>query len=93
MVFVLYSGTIQCYVEYDLKLARLSALISPYLGKFMKYNKSNTAFLCEIVITNSFVRGHLCNSLVQSNGRVIKVNSRCNNYSMNIDHHREKQYR
>ena len=55
MVFVLYSGTIQCYVEYDLKLARLSALISPYLGKFMKYNKSNTAFLCEIVITISLI--------------------------------------
>ena len=55
MVFVLYSGTIQRYVEYDLKLARLSALISPYLAKFMKHNKSNTAFLCEIVITFSLI--------------------------------------
>ena len=32
---------------------RLSALISPYLAKFMKHNKSNTAFLHEIVITFS----------------------------------------
>ena len=36
--------------EPDLKLTRLSAVISPYLAKFMKHNKSNTAFLREIVI-------------------------------------------
>ena len=49
MEFVLYSGPIQFKAERDLKLTRLSALISPYLAKFVKHNKSNTAFLCEIV--------------------------------------------
>ena len=34
----------------DLKLTRLWAIISPYLTKFIKYNKLNTAFLHEIVI-------------------------------------------
>ena len=37
-------------MERDLKLTRLSAIISPYLAKFMKHNKSNTVFLREIVI-------------------------------------------
>ena len=37
-------------MERDLKLTRLSALISSYLAKFMKHNKSNGAFLHEIVI-------------------------------------------
>ena len=49
MVFVLYSGTIRFQAERDLKLTTLSALICPYLAKFMKHNKSNTAFLHEIV--------------------------------------------
>ena len=49
MEFVLYSGPIQFKAERDLKLTRLSALISPYLAKFVKHNKSNTAFLREIV--------------------------------------------
>ena len=50
MVFLLYSGTIQPYAERDLKLTRLLAIISPYVAKFMKHNKSKTAFLHEIVI-------------------------------------------
>ena len=49
MVFVLYSGTIQFLAERDLKLTRLSAIISPYLVKFMKHNKSNAAFLQDMV--------------------------------------------
>ena len=49
MVFVLYRGTIQFYVERDWILTRLSAIISHYLTKFMKHDKSNTAFLHEIV--------------------------------------------
>ena len=49
MEFVLYSGPIQFKAERDLKLTRLSVLISPYLAKFVKHNKSNTAFLREIV--------------------------------------------
>ena len=36
-------------MERDLKLTRLSAFISRYLANFMKYDKSNTAFLREIV--------------------------------------------
>ena len=35
MVLVLYSGTIQIQVEHDLKLTGLSAIISPYLAKFI----------------------------------------------------------
>ena len=35
--------------------SRLSALISPYLAKFMKHNKQNTALLHEIVISFSEV--------------------------------------
>ena len=50
MVFLLYSGTIQPHAERDLKLTRLLAIISSYLAKFMKHNKSKTAFLHEIVI-------------------------------------------
>ena len=50
MVFVLYSGAIKLYAKRDLKLTKLSAIISPYLVKFMKHSKSNTAFLHEIVI-------------------------------------------
>ena len=49
-VLVSYSGAIRLQVERSLKLTRLSALISPYLSKFMKHNKSNTGFLHEIVI-------------------------------------------
>ena len=50
MVLLLYSGTIQLWAERDLKLTRLSAIISPYLAKFMNHNKSNTTFVHEIVI-------------------------------------------
>ena len=50
MELVLFGGTIQFYTERDLKLTTLSALISPYLAKFMKHNKSNVAFWSEIVI-------------------------------------------
>ena len=51
----LYSGTIPFEAERDLKLTRLSALISPYLTKLMKHNKSNTTFLREIVIMVSLI--------------------------------------
>ena len=53
MELVLYGGTIQFYTERDLKLTTLSALISPYLAKFMKHNKSNAAIWSEIVINVS----------------------------------------
>ena len=49
MELVLFGGTIQFYTERDLKLTTLSALISPYLAKFMKHNKSNAAIWSEIV--------------------------------------------
>ena len=55
IVFVLFSGTTQFKAECVLKLTRLSALIFPYLTKFMKHNKSNTAFFHKIVITCSQV--------------------------------------
>ena len=50
MVFVLHNGTIQLLLESDLTFARLSAIISPYLAKFMKHEKSNAEFLYETVI-------------------------------------------
>ena len=49
MVFVLRTGTVQLLAERDWKLVRLSAIISPYLAKFMKHDKSNTVFVHEIV--------------------------------------------
>ena len=48
-VFVLYSGAIQVQAKRDLKLTKLS-IISPYLAKFMKHNKSTTTFLHQAVI-------------------------------------------
>ena len=62
MVFLLYSGLIQPHAERDLKLTRLLAIISSYLAKFMKHNKSKTAFLHEIVIffSNLFISCDLC---------------------------------
>ena len=53
MVFVFYSGKIQPKAERDLKLTRLSGIISPDLGKLIKYNKLNTALLHAIVTTFS----------------------------------------
>ena len=53
MVFILYSATIQPIAERDLKLNRLSVIISPYLAKLIKHNKSNTARLHEVVPTFS----------------------------------------
>ena len=50
VVVVLYSGTIQFWAERDLLLTKFLAFISPYLTKFMKHNKSYTAFLRKIVI-------------------------------------------
>ena len=52
MVFVLYSGIIQFWAKRYLKLTRFgkSAIISLYLATFIKHNKSNTAFLHDIVI-------------------------------------------
>ena len=49
MVIFLHSETIQFFAERDLKVTRLSALISPYLAKLMKHNKLNATFLHEIV--------------------------------------------
>ena len=51
-VFVLYSGAIQA--KRDLKLTKLS-IISPYLAKFMKHNKSTTTFLHQAVIIFSAI--------------------------------------
>ena len=39
----------------DLKLTRFSAINAPYLAKFIKHNKSNIAFLHEIVIIFSAI--------------------------------------
>ena len=50
MVSVLYSGTVQFLAECDLKLTKLSALFSLYLAKFMKQNKSSTAFLHDEIV-------------------------------------------
>ena len=50
IVFVLHSGTTQLQVERDLILTRLSAIISPHMAKFVKYNKLNTAILHGIII-------------------------------------------
>ena len=50
MVFVLYSGTVQLKAERDLKLTRLSAIISPCLTKLLKHIKWNIAFWHEIVV-------------------------------------------
>ena len=52
MVFILYSATIQPMAERDLKLNRLSVIISPYLAKLIKH-KSNTVRLHEVVPTFS----------------------------------------
>ena len=87
MVFALYSGTIQLQTERDLKLTGLSAIISPYQAKFIRHNKSNTAFLHEIVITffsNLFIRDNLCDQLIRCKDGVMMVNSRCNDYSINL---------
>ena len=84
IVFVLYSGTIRFQSERDLKLNIFSALISTYLAKFMKHNKSNTAFLHEIVII--FIPIYLSEAtyVISSDNRVIRVNCRWNNYFMNL---------
>ena len=58
-----------------LKLTKLSAVISSYLAKFRKHNKSIISFLCGIPIIFPF---YLCDSLIHSKDRVIKVNSKCN---------------
>ena len=88
MVFVLYSGTIQPKVERDLTLTRLSGIISPYLAKLIKHNKSNTALLHDIVTTFSpFYLSdttYVMNQFIPSKDRAIKVNSTCNNHSMNL---------
>ena len=49
-VFVEYNITVQLYVKRWLKLTISSTIISSYLVKFIKHNKSSTAFLDEIVI-------------------------------------------
>ena len=39
MLFLLYSETIHLQAERDLKLIRLSTVVSPYLAKFIKHDK------------------------------------------------------
>ena len=86
MVFVLCSGAIQLYAERDLKLTRLSAIISHCMVRFMKYSKFNTAFLHYIVITFSPIYlSEAAYVISQFNlMTVIRVNSRFNNCSMNL---------
>ena len=62
------------------KQNKLSVIISLYLPKFIKHNKSTTAFLHEIVIIFLL----LTYQLIQPKDRVVKVNSRCNDHSMNL---------
>ena len=74
-------------MKLDLKLTMLSAIISPYLLKFIKHSKSDTAFLHEIIISLLFfaflfIRDHLCDKLIQPKDKVIRVNFRCNDHSM-----------
>ena len=54
MVLVLFSEAIQLCAERDLKLIRSSAIISPYLAELIRHNKSNAAFLHDIVIFSPF---------------------------------------
>ena len=62
------------------KQNKLPVIISFYLAKFIKHNRSNTAFLHEIVIIFLL----LIYQLIQPKERVIKVNIRCNDHSMNL---------
>ena len=62
------------------KKTKLSVIISLYLAKFIKHNRSNTAFLHEIVIIFLL----LIYQLIQTKDRVIKVNSTRNDHSMNL---------
>ena len=55
IVYLLYSGTIHLQVKRDLKLTRLLTIISPFLAKYMKHNKSNTTSLHEIAIIFSSI--------------------------------------
>ena len=93
-LFVLYSETIHFQAERDRRLGGLSALISPYLAKFMKHNKSNTAFLLEIVIIFFPIYVPEATNVISSFNimTVITVNSRCNNHSINLYHVRGKIY-
>ena len=70
MVFVLHSRTM--HLEHDLKLTRLSTLISAYLAKFMKHNKSNTAFLHEIVIIFSPIYSSEATYVISSFNRMTE---------------------
>ena len=88
MVFVLYSSTIQPKAKRYLKLTRLSDIISPYLVKLVKDNKSNTALFHEIVTT--FSPFHLSDTsngiyhFIKFKDSAIKINSTCNKHSMNL---------
>ena len=62
------------------KKKKLSVIISLYMAKFIKHNRSNTAFLHEIVIIFLL----LIYQLIQTKDRVIKVNSTRNDHSMNL---------
>ena len=95
IAFLLQSGTIQLYAKRDLKLTRLSGIISLYLAKFMKHNKLNTTFLHEIVIIFSLIYSSVATQLISSfnlRTRVTRVNSRSYDYLMNLGHLRGKQY-
>ena len=84
MVFVLYSGTIQFWEESDLKLTTFSAFIS-HLAKYKERNKFITVFLHEIVINFPTIYLSEAPYMIISFHliTVIRVNSRCNNHSMN----------
>ena len=53
----------------------MSAIIFPFLVKFIKHN---------YFFSNLFIRKHLCDYLNQSKNKVIKVNARVNDHSMNL---------
>ena len=83
----LYIGTIQPYAGRNLKLTRLSAIISPYLATFIKHSKSNTAFLREMVIIFSpfyLLETTYVISSFNLNTNFKKINARCNDDSTAI---------
>ena len=84
LVFDIYSGTIQFQVERDLKIARLSAIISPYLAKLIKHNKSNTSFLHDIAIFFPFFLSETADMISSCNLSIIQVSFKCNDHFMNL---------
>ena len=84
--FVLHRATVQRQAERDLKLHRLSIITSPYLVKFKKHNQSNTTFLhVVLIIFSPFYLSETTYVISLFNLiAVTKVNSRCNDHSMNL---------